>query len=265
MKLAIASDLHFEFGPIVLNNDESADVLILAGDTIPANFVRKDRSDNQALELRNLFATFLGNISKQFKHVIMIAGNHEHYHYRFEKTIPLMKSIVVDYPNIHFLEKEAMVIDDITFIGATLWTDFNRSDPTTMNAARYGMNDYRIIQFEDRRLSPDDVFKEHIDTIQFISSLAGDIPGKIVVVGHHAPSNKSTHPRYANDYEMNGSYSSNLENFIMDNQNIELWIHGHTHTGFDYEIGNTRIVCNPRGYIGHEPGAESFKLKYVEV
>ena len=27
-----------------------------------------------------------------------------------------------------------------------------------------------------------------------------------------------------------------------------LWIHGHTHTVFDYVVSGTRIVCNPRGY-----------------
>lgn len=27
-----------------------------------------------------------------------------------------------------------------------------------------------------------------------------------------------------------------------------LWLHGHVHDSFDYYIGNTRIVANPRGY-----------------
>ena len=27
-----------------------------------------------------------------------------------------------------------------------------------------------------------------------------------------------------------------------------LWIHGHTHTAFDYDVRGTRVVCNPRGY-----------------
>ena len=36
MKLAIASDIHLEFGPIDLSNDEGADVLILAGDIMLA-------------------------------------------------------------------------------------------------------------------------------------------------------------------------------------------------------------------------------------
>jgi hypothetical protein len=27
-----------------------------------------------------------------------------------------------------------------------------------------------------------------------------------------------------------------------------LWVHGHTHTTCDYELGSTRVACNPYGY-----------------
>jgi hypothetical protein len=47
---------------------------------------------------------------------------------------------------------------------------------------------------------------------------------------------------------MNGAYHSDLREFILDRPQIKLWTHGHTHHPFDYMIGETRIVCNPRGY-----------------
>jgi hypothetical protein len=87
----------------------------------------------------------------------------------------------------------------------------------------------------------------------------------MVVVGHHAPSKASTHPRYADDTLMNGGYSSELSEFILDRPGIKLWTHGHTHEDFDYMIGGCRIVCNPRGYIGHEQRANEFKLKVIEI
>jgi hypothetical protein len=31
-----------------------------------------------------------------------------------------------------------------------------------------------------------------------------------------------------------------------------LWVHGHTHDSLDYRIGDTRIICNPFGYLHHE-------------
>jgi hypothetical protein len=64
---------------------------------------------------------------------------------------------------------------------------------------------------------------------------------------------------------MNGGYHSDLSEFILDHPEIVLWTHGHTHELFDYTIGDTRIVCNPRGYIGYEEIADKFELKVVEV
>jgi hypothetical protein len=64
---------------------------------------------------------------------------------------------------------------------------------------------------------------------------------------------------------MNGAYSSDLSDFILDHPQIKVWTHGHTHHNFDYMIGDCRIVCNPRGYINYEKQAENFKLQYLEL
>ena len=64
---------------------------------------------------------------------------------------------------------------------------------------------------------------------------------------------------------MNGGYSSDLSEFILDHPQIRLWTHGHTHDEFDYMVGTTRVVCNPRGYEGYEARAEQWKLKTVEI
>jgi len=89
--------------------------------------------------------------------------------------------------------------------------------------------------------------------------------GKYVVVGHHSPSKLSTKPQYEKDWEMNGGYSSDLTKFIKDHPEIKLWVHGHTHHNFDYMVGETRILCNPRGYHNYEEQANDWKLVTVEV
>jgi len=71
---------------------------------------------------------------------------------------------------------------------------------------------------------------------------------KCVVVGHHSPSHLSIHATYRDQHYMNGGYHSDLSNFILDHPQVKLWTHGHTHHCFDYVIGETRILCNPRGY-----------------
>jgi Icc-related predicted phosphoesterase len=88
---------------------------------------------------------------------------------------------------------------------------------------------------------------------------------KVIVVGHHAPSKASTHPRYRGETIVNGAYSSDLSEFILDRPGIKLWTHGHTHEDFDYMIGDCRVVCNPRGYDGYERRAAFFELKVIDV
>jgi Icc-related predicted phosphoesterase len=114
--------------------------------------------------------------------------------------------------------------------------------------------------------SPEDAVEDHKKMLDYLKVMLEDKhEQKFVVVGHHAPTKLSTHPRYADELIMNGGYSSDLSEFILDHPQIKLWTHGHTHEEFDYLIGTTRIVCNPRGYINYEDRADNFKLKFVEV
>jgi hypothetical protein len=114
--------------------------------------------------------------------------------------------------------------------------------------------------------SPEDAVEEHVKMKGYIEQIIqGKFDQKFVVVGHHAPSRLSTHPRYASETIMNGGYSSSLDEFILDHPQIKLWTHGHTHEDFDYLIGSTRIVCNPRGYVNYEQRANTWQLKTVEI
>jgi hypothetical protein len=98
-------------------------------------------------------------------------------------------------------------------------------------------------------MSARDVATRHARTLQYFRSvLAEQHDKKFVVVGHHSPSFRSVHETYQAQTLMNGGYHSDLSEFIMDHPQIKLWTHGHTHHPFDYMIGETRIVCNPRGY-----------------
>jgi hypothetical protein len=128
----------------------------------------------------------------------------------------------------------------------------NKGDALTMHAIEGMMNDFRIIRNDRReyaRMSARDVVSRHARTLQYFRSvLAEQHDRKFVVVGHHSPSFQSVHETYKNQYLMNGGYHSDLSEFILDHPQIKLWTHGHTHHPFDYLIGETRIVCNPRGY-----------------
>jgi hypothetical protein len=135
------------------------------------------------------------------------------------------------------------------------------------------MNDYRqITMFNEstnmyHRMTPEYTVAQHEKTLAYFSQALADNAGArpVVVVTHHSPSKLSTHPRYASDTLMNGAYSSDLSEFILDHPEIQVWTHGHTHDTFDYMIGQTRVVCNPRGYKGYEKRAEEFDSKLYEI
>ena len=279
IKIALASDLHLEIAPITLTNTDGADVLILSGDIMTAVDLHDHPApDPTVTVLVNLgtrqkasamFRDFLANVSKEFPNVVYVAGNHEYYHGRYPDAIEWLKDEAANYPNLHFLENDSVEIGGFTFLGATLWTDMNKCDPTTMHLIEGMMNDFRVIrnsQQNYRRFSPKEAVAEHRYTVNYIKKTVDADPSKkYIVVGHHAPTPMSSHPMYADQFYMNGGYHSDLSDLILDRPQIKLWTHGHTHHNFDYVMGETRIVCNPRGYGGYEPQAATWSLQYIEV
>ena len=265
MKIKVVSDLHLEFSDINIKNDEGCDVLILSGDIM----IAQDLHDHPAADFNpyshgafaelgrkqqrvQRFRDFLKRCSFQFPNTIYVAGNHEFYHGKWMQTLDVLSEECAKFPNVYFLEAGCKKIDDVTFIGGTLWTDMNKADPLTLHAVRDMMNDFRLIRKEFEgytSLKPHDTVIRHRHMLGYIKTVVAEKHDeKFVVVGHHAPSKLSTHEQYKNETLMNGAYSSDLSEFIMDHPQIKLWTHGHTHHPFDYTIGETRIVCNPRGY-----------------
>ncbi len=263
MKIQIVSDLHLGFADIFIKNENGADVLILSGDIMVANDLHEspllstpylpneaasDTKKGRAARYRD----FLSRCSFQFKDVIVVMGNHEFYHGRWHASVQWMRDECSRFPNVHFLENDTKDIGDVRFIGGTLWTDMNKYDPLTLHAVRDMMNDFRCIRNDQLGfipLKPADTCERHRKTLAYFKFCLEGMPNtKFVVVSHHTPSFQSCAPEYAHDHIMNGAYHSELSEFILDHPQIKLWTHGHTHHAFDYMIGETRVVCNPRGY-----------------
>jgi Icc-related predicted phosphoesterase len=286
MRIQIVSDLHLEFSDINIQNTNNADVLILGGDICiaqdlhdhpePANTADQMAIANgTGLGRRQMtaqrFRDFFKRCSFQFPHVIYIMGNHEFYNGKFYAGIDYMREECAKYPNVYMLEQDTKIIDDVVFVGGTLWTDMNKRDPLTMHAIEGMMNDFRIIRNDQRNYAPMsalDVAIRHDRTLAYIKLIVQEHKDKkCVVVGHHTPSFQSVHDLYKDQYLMNGGYHSDLSEFIMDHPQIKLWTHGHTHNPFDYVLGETRVVCNPRGYEndGYSENSGWDPEKVVEV
>ncbi len=250
MRLQIVSDLHLEFTnrrtPMVIDN-AGADVLILAGDICTAS-----KFDQ--------FLPFFEDVSKKFSFILYIVGNHEHYKYKFQSTCNTIDHhLSKNFKNIQLLEKNWWIHEKVLFWGGTLWTDCNQGDKETRQTLAKSLNDFRLIQYgEWDHLLPINIMDEFRDSISGLKHTLeitnhSDVSldkhfNKVVVLTHHAPSFKSVPKKFKNDFHMNGGYASNLEQFILDHPEIKLWIHGHMHDSVDYQIGETRVICNPAGY-----------------
>jgi Icc-related predicted phosphoesterase len=278
MKIQLASDLHLEFADINIKNTTGADVLILSGDILVADDLRNQPvslswealpEEGHGRAKRSMrYRDFFQRVSFQFKHVIYIMGNHEHYHGKFDKSAAVIRETLgyLNIHNVHLLDRDTVEIDGVHFVGGTMWTDCNKGDPMTQYHLEHCMTDFRVIRIAGenfKKFLPMRTVIEFTKTRDYFKTVIDNLPkdSKIVVCSHHAPSHLSIHEIYKNDTLMNGGYSSDLSEFILDRPQIRAWTHGHMHNNFDYMVGDTRVMCNPHGYPG-ENGQFDFNFTF---
>lgn len=229
MEITYMSDLHLEFGP--MEADPEGEVLVLAGD-----IVVKARQD--LLDWIN---------GLRFDHIVYVLGNHEFYRGSVDRIYEKTRARLADH--VHVLENETVEVGDVAFHGCTLWTDFDGQRDESMWMAEVGMNDYRLIRKTGgaERWRPQDALASHIKSRTWLETTV--LPGDVVVT-HMAPSFRSIAPHFYMS-RLNGAYASALDEMV-ERLRPSLWFHGHIHWPQDYTIGETRVLANPRGYVGHE-------------
>lgn len=172
-----------------------------------------------------------------YDHMFSIKGNHDYYGDSFSVGDTVLREV-----------------DGITIAGAPLWTDL--SNGTDWFYYKQMLSDYGFIA----GLFFDTYMEAHRAHREFLFSSNADI-----IVSHHCPSYMSVHPKYKNDI-LNPCFATELGNHILAMPKPpKLWIHGHTHEEFDYMIGDTRIICHPRGYPREKVWYESYEPKIVEI
>lgn len=245
MRLLVLSDLHAESTGWQVPVDLPAfDVCILAGDidkTIRRAINWLGRSDQDG---------FVGHP------ILYVPGNHEFFMGEIGDRLGEGRAAARYSGNVTLLDRASVVIDGVRFIGATLWTDYAlhgaRLQHEVMARAAVGVRDHYVIRVRDedgavRTFMPADALARHKDDLAFIqAALAEPFDGETVVVTHHAPHLGSLAERFKDDM-VSGAFVSDLTETI-ERGRPALWVHGHTHDSFDYRVGETRIVCNPRGY-----------------
>lgn len=246
--LRLFSDLHLEFGKFeyTKKTEDKDTILLLAGDiktgTNSENFIRE--------------------VCQKFKYVVMVAGNHEFYGHEYYLVLENWKKIEDEISNFHFLNNEVRYFDGIRILGGTMWTSFANKNQVIMDYCGHRMNDYSSIKIMDNGnleyFSPDYAAKLHSDFVLFLlNELNKPYSGSTVVMTHHSPGDflKLERTYYPKNDRTNYAYYAGL-NSIIEQNNIELWVHGHCHISYDYFIGNCNVLCNPRGYAGYRLNPE---------
>lgn len=238
-KIGVLSDLHLEASNMEIENP-GWDILVLAGD-ISSDFSLLDR--------------FFSYQCPQDIPIIYVPGNHEYEAKVKEEVIPQLREVLKDFPHVHILQNETIVLEGIKFIGTTLWSNFEgagyQDKEEVKKWAKTNVVDFFKIYLksEEKKYkpwTPDDMEKEFKKSYDFLEYELKNNPfdGPKFVITHFAPTPQSSHPKYKKDM-MRAYWANDVTNLMGFS---DYWHHGHTHDTFSYEKEGTQVICNPRGY-----------------
>ena len=250
-RLRIFSDLHLEFVDWI-PPPAAADAIVLAGDIAVGvqgiQWARRQFPDTP---------------------VVYVPGNHEFYGARLPDALAELRS-EAQRLGVHFLDGDECILGGTRFLGTTLWTDYELygSAPEdlerAMADAAIEMYDFRMIQWAGGEpLEPALVRDMHLTGVAWLAErLAEPFGGPTVVVTHHLPHRRCIHPKYEGT-RFNPCFASDLDHLVR--APVALWVHGHTHESIDFLVNGTRVVCNPRGYLPHEPNPSFDPVGAIEL
>lgn len=236
IKIQLMSDLHIQHwrsagvnywqNEFVKETQTDADVLVLAGDIVDL----RPKDILWSIDRLNEFGA-------RYKNVLFVTGNHEYYGTGIVNGNALLNDHEKDLVGVTVLKPGRVVqIQGHRFLGGTMWQPRNLLPGTNMS---YEISDHRTIK---------DFNREHFRQFKlFKTFLEKELKEGDIVVSHHAPHMNSISPEWVGDL-CNRFFVSPEITPLMLSRRPALWLHGHVHTGFDYMVGPTRVVCNPRGY-----------------
>jgi predicted phosphodiesterase len=176
-------------------------------------------------------------------YVIYVPGNHDFYHSTFFLTSKVLRQAEMVHPRFTLLDRSAVTCDGVDIVGATLWFPYNKPTPWDRS-----LSDFQCIHG----------FRSWVGRLASESRdwLDKTVTQNSIVVTHHMPHHRSVSPEYV-DSPLNRFFLHEVGEDLVSRP--KLWVHGHTHSSMDYQVGNCRVVCNPLGYVkGHptEPNPE---------
>ncbi|KAB2919980.1 MAG: hypothetical protein F9K29_03750 [Hyphomicrobiaceae bacterium] len=263
MRCHYLSDLHLETQDFA-RRLPGGDVLIIAGDLCHARCLDPARTDKYSIDQRARVMRFIDEARRNFAHVLMIPGNHEHYDGVFEDTVRLLRRHL---PGVTVLDDETTEIDGVRFFGSTLWSDFDGGSEACMNGVRRRMGEFFFVKTRSRdsegnetfaKFRPENAFAAHEKAWSALIGAVTEQAGEpTIVITHHAPSLQGLNPKFKGN-GLHGAYASALDDKIAALSGVPVWVHGHTHIARTYRIGATSVRSNALGFESKGHGAQGF-------
>jgi hypothetical protein len=261
MDIAVLSDLHVDIERNAWRDPPALDVdaLVVIGDTT------------------NPMTSGLPWIAETFAcvpRIICVPGNHcfyrgakgsgeEHAYYQDQMS---RAREMAEKLGLTLLQNDTCEIGDVRVVGATMWSDISilprgMTAKEAMSQSQRGWyeggwrnhernyhNDFREIRYAGsgsrNRFTPSQMLALHRESKEFFErTLAEPFDGDTVCISHMGPA-PSVEP---GDHSWLYGWSDVIP-LMHGPLAPKFWLHGHVHKSLDYTIGDTRVVCNPRGY-----------------
>jgi predicted phosphodiesterase len=257
VKIRVLSDLHLEFAHWKYEPLDE-DVVVLAGDICDLKADGLGRRDS-----------LLESIKVP---VVYVLGNHEYYgHFKSrEDSRKIHQDRLSKFPHVHLLDPGSVTIGKVTFVGCTLWTDFQMcSDPPRLKAgvARAVTDFYFMLAGPEElertgprmlnQITADDMLCWHLKEAAYLEKTIKSSSNDVVMVTHFMPHPGCVAPKYEGNI-LNGYFGVNMAHLMYPP--VKLAICGHTHDACDFQLTHTRVVCNPRGYPREKSNYDSDKI-----
>ena len=267
MKLQLLSDLHLEAHPhFQPTAAPDAEVLVLAGDI--GSYQEGGLLQDEYFGLERFSP--LPQFASWPCPVIFVPGNHEYDMQDWDVAHARLRR-VCDALGIIWLERESLVLNQVRFVGTTLWTDYDAIallDPQVQagdvgRLLKQREKSFRAANFYLRKTGGTrhgqpflaEPMREQALVCQdwLRHALQQPFAGKTVAITHFAPSLQSHDPRYGLVPGTAG-FCNALDDLLA---HADLWLHGHLHAPSDYQVQGLhadgsewrcRVVANPLGY-----------------
>lgn len=234
MKFSLISDMHVNHPQPKTPYNLLEEIVVVAGDT-----------SNGLEGLR-----FLQKLKNKGFDVLSVDGNHEHYsnYGQGRDCHQTTERFTLDYPS--FVDK-----GDIWFLlrNGWYWVEDETAWYHYMNDGRYA--DVRASEVNDMATYDAKFMHDYLLS-------AKEKNKKVVVVTHTAPCEETLNPEFEGHFSNAWYWNPEMKPLLAKfKDTILVWCHGHTHTFADKIVDGVRVVCNPRGYPGENPGWKPFTVE----